>query len=185
VPGVLSIHYEKKPFREKVTFIGAGFEAEIDYDKNNNPIYTTTTEDGSKGVFPYDQCVDKYHHYDVYELTSLKGFDRNKRFQKEYKNNPQKWREYVQKTVPPDKILEFQRANVKSFATQKFKSVPGFVGPPKDPGTLHINIETGQIHFLNDRTNIWRSTVKYNEDELRRLVQDNDFHLFTNAGSDN
>jgi hypothetical protein len=156
----------------------------VDYDKNDNPIYTVTN-DGREGVFPYDQSVDKYHHYDVYGLTPPKGFDKNLKSSPEYKNNPKKWREYVKKTVPPDKIHEFQRANVRSFATEKFQAVPGFVGVRKDPGTLYINRETGQIHFFNDRTNIWRTTVKYKKDKLLRLVQDNDFHLFPNAGSDN
>jgi len=45
------------------------------------------------------------------------------------------------------------RANLKSFATGEFKQVPGFVGSRKDPGTLDINLETGQIHFFNDPTN--------------------------------
>jgi len=61
--------------------------------------------------------------------------------------------------VPRDKVIEFQIANAKSMSTKNFLEVPGFIGAQKEPGTLHINTETGQIHFVNDRTNIWRTTV--------------------------
>jgi len=46
---------------------------------------------------------------------------------------------------------------------------------------LNNDKETGQIHFVNDRTKIWRTTVKKRPEDLRDLVK-NDFHLFPNAG---
>lgn len=84
-----------------------------------------------------------------------KGFDKN------YASNldPKTRREYIKRTVPRDKILEFQRANVKSLGTEDFLKVPGFIGSRKEPGTLYINKRKGRIHFVNDRKNIWRTTI--------------------------
>ena len=65
----------------------------------------------------------------------------------------------MKKTVPRDKVIEFQIANAKSMNTENLLPVPGFIGAQKEPGTLYINKETRQVHFVNDRTNIWRTTV--------------------------
>ena len=59
--------------------------------------------------------------------------------------------------------------------------VPGFIGPQKKPGTLYINKETRQVNFVNDRTNIWRTTVIKTRAGLIKLAK-NGFHLFPNAG---
>jgi hypothetical protein len=79
-------------------------------------------------------------------------------------------------------VIEFQIANAKSLSTEKFIPVPGFIGPQKEPGTLYRNQETGQIHFVNDRTNSWRTTVLKSRTGLRKLAENN-FHLFPNAGN--
>lgn len=84
-----------------------------------------------------------------------KGFDKNYASNLDSKTR----RESIKRTVPRDKILGFQRANVKTFGTEIFLKVPGFIGFRKDPGTFYINLETGQIHFVNDHTNKWRTTV--------------------------
>lgn len=94
--------------------------------------------------------------------------------------SPKARREYIKKTVPREKILEFQRANVKSLGTENFLIVPGFIGSRKDPGTSYINKETGQVHFVNDMTNKWRTTVIKSKKGLLELAQ-NDFRLFTNV----
>ena len=61
------------------------------------------------------------------------------------------------------------------------KAVPGFIGARKEPGTLYINPKTGQIHFLSDRTNVWRTTVIKTKTGIKKLAE-NDFHLFPDAG---
>lgn len=59
-------------------------------------------------------------------------------------------------------------------------SVPGFIGAKKEPARLYINKETGQVHFVNDRINIWRTLVHKTPQGLKGLAQ-NGFHLFPNA----
>ena len=54
-------------------------------------------------------------------------------------------------------------------------------GAKKESGTLYINKETRQVHFVNDRTNIWRTTVIKSRTGLLELAR-NGFHLFPNAG---
>ena len=82
--------------------------------------------------------------------------------------------------MPRDKVIEFQIANTKSLSTENLLPVPGFSGAKKEFGMLYINKETGQVHFVNDRTNIWRTTVIKTRTGLRNLAR-NDFHLFPNA----
>ena len=55
------------------------------------------------------------------------------------------------------------------------------IGAQKEPGTLYINKETGQVHFVNARTNTWRTTVIKTRTGLINLAKNN-FHLFPNAG---
>jgi len=54
----------------------------------------------------------------------------------------------------------------------------------KDPGTFYINTETGQVLFVNDRINLWRTTVRNNLAQLDRLIRNANFHLFLNVGAD-
>jgi predicted nucleic acid-binding protein len=146
-------------------------------DKNDNPILKVNTKSGSEVLLTYDQVLQKYHHHDVYNLEPPKTFDA-----KEAKSLEPKDRiEYVQKNVPRDKVIEFQIANAKSLSNDNLLKVPGFVGHQKDQGNLYINTETGQVHFVNDRTNIWRTTVIKTRTGLQTLAQ-NGFHLFPNAG---
>jgi len=67
----------------------------------------------------------------------------------------------LKKTVPRDKVIviEFQIANAKSLSTGNLLPVPGFIGPQKEPGTLYRNKETGQVHFINARTNTWKTSI--------------------------
>jgi len=83
--------------------------------------------------------------------------------------------------LPRDKVIEFQITNAKSLSTENFLPVPGFIGKKKEPGTLYINKETRQVHFVNDRTGIWRTTVIKTQTGLINLVK-NGFHLFHTAG---
>ena len=160
----------------KRTFDGLDFKAEVEFDKNGHPIYSVTRKNGKKLTFSYDQSLDKYYHFDVYGLECPKGFD------KDYAASlkPKARREYIKKTVPEAKILEFQRANVRSLGTENFREVSGFIGYRNDPGTLFINQETGKVNFFNDRTNQWRTTVVKSQSSLIELAL-NDFHLFPNA----
>ena len=66
------------------------------------------------------------------------------------------------------------------MSTENLLLVPGFIGAQKEPGTLYINKETRQVHFVNDRTNIWRTTVIKTRYGLIKLAK-NGFHLFPNA----
>ena len=83
----------------------------------------------------------------------------------------------MKKTVPRDKVIEFQIANAKSLSTKNLLKVPKFIGSQKEPGTLYINKETGQVHFVNARTNIWRTTVIKTRTSLINLVKNN-FYCF-------
>ena len=146
-------------------------------DKNGNPILRVETKTGSEVLVTYDKALEKYYHQDVYNLETPKNFD-----SKEARSLKPKDRiEYLKKTVPRDKVIEFQIANAKSLSTENLLEVPGFIGAQKEPGSLYINKETGQVHFVNARTNIWRTTVIKTRTGLINLAKNN-FHLFPNAG---
>ena len=146
-------------------------------DKNGNPILRVETKTGSEVLVTYNKALEKYYHQDVYNLETPKNFD-----SKEARSLKPKDRiEYLKKTVPRDKVIEFQVANAKSLSTENLLKVPGFIGAQKEPGTLYINKETGQVHFVNARTNIWRTTVIKTRTGLINLAKNN-FHLFPNAG---
>lgn len=126
-------------------------------DKNGNPILRVDTKTGCEVLVTYDKALEKYYYQDVYNLETPKNFD-----SKEARSLKPKDRiEYFKKTVPRDKVIEFQIANANSLSTENLLEVPGFIGAQKESGTLYINInrETGQVHFVNDRTNAWRTTV--------------------------
>lgn len=146
-------------------------------DKNGNPILKVTTKNGSEILLTYDKALEKYYHQDVYKLEKPKNFNSTKARSLKPKDRI----EYLKKTVPRDKVIEFQIANAKSMSTENLLPVPGFIGEQKEPGTLYINKETRQVHFVNDRTNIWRTTVIKSKDGLIKLAK-NGFHLFPNAG---
>jgi hypothetical protein len=146
-------------------------------DKNGNPILRVETKTGSEVLVTYDKALEKYYHQDVYNLETPKNFD-----SKEAQSLKPKDRvEYLKKTVPRDKVIEFQITNAKSLSTENLLEVPGFIGAQKEPGTLYINKETGQVHFVNARTNTWRTTVIKSRTGLLKLAK-NGFHLFPNAG---
>jgi len=153
-----------------------GFEYKL--DKNGNPILRTDTITGSEAIFPYDKTLEKYYHEDVYNLKKPKGYDAN--YAKSLKHKDRI--EYLKRTVPREYVIEYQIANAKSLSTGNFTEVPGFIGARKEPGTLYINKETRQVHFVNEKTNIWRTTVIKSRAGLIRLAQ-NGFHLFPNAGN--
>ena len=125
----------------------------------------------------YEKALEKYYHQDVYNLETPKNFDSKKARSLKPKDRI----EYLKKTVPRDKVIEFQIANAKSLSTENLRPVPGFIGAQKEPGTLYINKETGQVHFVNARTNTWRTTVIKTRTGLINLAKNN-FHLFPNAG---
>ena len=146
-------------------------------DKNGNPILRVETKTGSEVLVTYDKALEKYYHQDVYNLETPKNFD-----SKEARSLKPKDRvEYLKKTVPRDKVIEFQIANAKSLSTENLLEVPGFIGAQKEPGSLYINKETGQVHFVNARTNTWRTTLIKTRTGLINLAKNN-FHLFPNAG---
>jgi hypothetical protein len=145
-------------------------------DTNGNLILKVKTKTGSEILLTYDKTLEKYYHQDVYKLETPKNFDSKKARSLKPKDRI----EYLKKTVPRDKVIEFQIANAKSLSTENFRSVPGFIGAQKEPGTLYINKETMQVHFVNDRTNIWRTTVIRSGNALIALAKNN-FHLFPNA----
>ena len=75
----------------------------------------------------YDKALEKYYHQDVYNLETPKNFD-----SKEARSLKPKDRiEYLKKTVPRDKVIEFQIANAKSLSTENLLEVPGFIGAQK------------------------------------------------------
>lgn len=146
-------------------------------DKNGNPIIRVETKTGSEVLVTYDSALEKYYHQDVYNLETPKNSD-----SKEARSLKPKDRvEYLKKTVPRNKVIEFQIANAKSLSTENLLEVPGFIGGQKEPGSLYINKETGQVHFVNARTNTWRTTVIKTRTGLINLAKNN-FHLFPNAG---
>ena len=163
----------KEEFKKDENYGGFAYKL----DKNGNPIIKVDSKDGSEILLTYDKALEKYYHQDVYKLEKPKNFDSAQA--KSLK--PKDRLEYLKKMVPRDKVIEFQIANAKSLSTESLLPVPGFIGARKEQGTLHINLKTRQVHFVNDRTNIWRTTVIKTRIGLINLAQ-NDFHLFPNAG---
>lgn len=51
----------------------------------------------------------------------------------------------------------------------------------KESGMIYFSRNTGEVHFVNDMTGNWRTTVVQSESQLRNLAK-NGFHLFPNAG---
>nr|ULD15998.1 hypothetical protein [Cylindrotheca closterium] len=112
-------------------------------DKSGNPILRIETKAGSDILLTYDKALEKYYHQDVYNLETPKNFDSKKaRYLK-----PKYRIKYLKETVPPNKVIEFQIANAKSLSTENLTTVPGFISARKEPGTLYINKETGQVHL--------------------------------------
>lgn len=147
-------------------------------DKNGNPIIKTVTKDKREILIPYEQALFKYYHQDVYDhIEQPKNFDQKYLESLGYEDRLK----YLKATIPKDKVVEFQIANATSLSTEDYRSVPGFISSTKEPGTLYINKRTFQIHFINDKTNLWRTTVRLNKEKLLKLTQ-NEFHLFPNAG---
>ena len=152
-----------------------GFEYKL--DKNGNPILRVETKTGSEVLVTYEQSLEKYYHEDIYNLKKPKGYD-----VEHAKSLNRKDRiEYLKKTVPREYVIEYQLANAKSLSTENFLKVPGFISAKKESGTLYLYKETRQVHFVNDRTNIWRTTVIKSRTGLLKLAK-NGFHLFPNAG---
>ena len=131
--------YQEKKQKKKSVKIGT-YLVKVSYDKNGNPVFTAIGENSRTAVFTYEQALAKYYHADVYNLEFPKGFD------VDYVRvlQPKERIAYIEQTVPPKKILEFLKANVNSFVTENFRTVPGFIGARKNPGQLYINRETGQ-----------------------------------------
>lgn len=84
--------------------------------------------------------------------------------------------------VPQEYVIKYQLASARSLTTENYLKVPGFIGFRKKPGNLFINQETRQVHFVDDKTNAWRTTVKKKPASLLKLVKNN-FHLFPKAGA--
>lgn len=166
---------EKK--KKKVTKIGDSV-VEVSSDEKGNPIVTIKRKDGGRIVCTYDQALKKYYHADVHGLEFPKGFD------KDYANKlkPADRKSYIASTVPREKILEFLKANVRALSSDSLKAVPGFLGARKDSGTIYFNQNTREIHFVNEGTNEWRTTVIQTKNQFEKLVE-NGFHLFPNSDS--
>ena len=87
-------------------------------DENGNPILKVTGKNGSELLVPYDKALEKYYHYDVYDLKKPEKFDAKKaRFLK-----PKDRLEYLKETVPRDKVIEFQISNAKSLSSSSVTS---------------------------------------------------------------
>ena len=152
-----------------------GFEYKL--DENGNLILRVETKTGSEILVTYQQSLEKDYHEDLYNLKKPKGYDAQHAKSLNRKNRI----EYLKKTVPREYVIEYQLANAKPLSTENFFKVPGFISAKKESGTLYINKETRQVHFVNDRTNVWRTTVLKNRTGLLKLAK-NGFHLFPNAG---
>jgi len=148
----------------------------VSWDANGNPIFTLINENRQKVVFSYDQALAKYYHADVHGLPFPEGFDRDHALGLK----PNERKAYIASTVPREKILEFLKANVRSLSSGSLQQVPGFIGSSKESGTIYFNRNTREIHFVNEGTNEWRTTIIQSEAQLRALAN-NDFHLFPNA----
>jgi hypothetical protein len=66
------------------------------------------------------------------------------------------------------------------LSSGSLQQVPGFIGSRKESGTIYFNRNTRELHFVNEGTNEWRTTVIQSQAQLRALAN-NDFHLFPNA----
>ena len=163
---------KKKPSSETI----GGFEFTL--DKNRNPVLIVKNENGSRSFVEYDQVLNKYYHNNVFGLKGPKNFDADYA-----RSLPLKEKlEYLEKTVPKKDVIKMQIEIAKSLSNENLKEVPGFIGKRKDPGTVKINQKTGQVHFLDDRTNRWRTAVRKSQSGLKKFAQ-NGFHLFPNAGT--
>ena len=149
----------------------------VNSDSNGNPIFTIQKKDGTKIICTYEQALAKYYHADVHGLKFPKGFDQNR----VGRLAPADRKAYIASTVPKQNILEFLKANVASLSSDKLKPVPGFIGARKESGTIYFSSSTGEVHFVNEMTGNWRTTIVQSESQLRNLAK-NDFHLFPNAG---
>lgn len=154
----------------------------IKSDSNGNPIFSIEKTDGTKIVCTYEQALAKYYHADVHGLKFPKGFDQTRA----KKLAPADRKAYIASTVPKQNILEFLKANVASLSSDKLKPVPGFIGSRKESGTIYYsvnpnNVNKRELHFVNEMTGEWRTTVVQSDNQLRNLAK-NDFHLFPNAG---
>ena len=147
------------------------------FDKNGNPIIRVETKEGHEILITYDKALEKYYHQDAYNLEKPKNFDA----QKARSLEPKERIKYLKETVPRNKVIEFQIANAKSLSTENLTKVSGCISAKKERGTLYINTETYQIHFVNERTNTWRTTVIKTQAGLIKLAKDR-FHLFPDAG---
>lgn len=87
----------------------------------------------------------------------------------------------MRNTIPREFVIEYQIAIANSISAENLIQVPGFIAYRKDPSTLYIDKKSGQVHFVNARTNIWRTTVIKSQEVLIKLAKEN-FHLFPNAG---
>lgn len=168
---------KKKKVTKKIIKLRNGAEIILTKDKNGNPIFTVIRPNGYKGVFTDEQMLQKIYHNDIYGFKLPEAVNRTHA----ETLTGTKMAKYVEQHVPREIILEFLRANVKSFATEQFIPVPGFSVYSKDPGMLFINQRTRQIHFFNDRIGVWRTTVVKSKTGLERLAL-NGFHLFPTAG---
>ena len=165
------------PKKKKQSAEQCKLEDEFKKDKNGNSILRVETKTGSEVLVTYEQSLEKYYHEDIYNLKKPKGYD-----VEHAKSLNRKDRiEYLKKTVPREYVIEYQLANAKSLSTENFLKVPGFISAKKESGTLYVYKETRQVHFVNDRPNIWRTTVIKSRTGLLKLAK-NGFHLFPNAG---
>ena len=114
---------------------------------------------GKKIVYRYDNALAKYYHADVYGLEFPEGFDKNHA----RALTPNNRKAYIESTVPRKKILEFLKANLRSLSSDSFHQVPGFIGAQKDSGRIYFNRNTRELHFINEGTNEWRTTIIQSE----------------------
>lgn len=149
------------------------------YDKNDNTTFRVNSLDKSKITVTYDQALEKYHHHDISNIKKPKNF--NSAYS--WSLNPRKRSKYVAERVPRHKIIEYQIEIAKSLTTQKFIKTPECVGRRRDGGNLFINVDTGQLHFVNEVTNEWRTSVVKRKAGLLKLTETNfQFYSFPNAG---
>lgn len=151
---------------------------------NGNPILKVKLKDGSTIIVTYDQALAKYYHSDTYDLKYPKDFDFKRAQSLPYKEKLA----YLRKMIPREYVIEFQIANAKSLSARSkygdYHKIPGFIGPDKKRGHLYIWNEGQEhrIHFIDERTNLWRSTVLVTEEALR-VILNNGFWLFPTGGN--
>ena len=163
----------KEEFKKDKKYGGFAYKL----DKSGNLIFRVETKAGSEILLTYDKTLQKYYHQDVYNLGTPKNLDAKKA----RSLKPKDQIKYLKKTVLLNKVIEFQIANAKSLSTKNLNTVSGFISAREEPDTLYINKKTGQVHFVNARTNIWITTVIKTRTGLINLAKNN-FHLFPNAG---